>query len=106
MAKLELRNIARHRKTYPFSRRKPVWKYLSDKPGTIENATIEFNGESEKIYVLKEEYSSAPPIVLGVDPENEAVNVFVDTISTTQATVGVTGAFVGKVYLQIVEFQS
>ena len=98
----------RLRKTYPLIRVKPIYKqYLTtqeviDAGGIkVEVATIDFVNSYSEDYFFTENYNSLP--VIALTPEDENVNVFITSLTTSSITVESSNNFTGKVHIHVYE---
>lgn len=92
-------NKNEYKKVYSYIRRRPVYGYILDKNTTIETARVYFDDESEQEYEFEESYPVVP--VVTATAENESVNVFITSISTTSVTVNTSELHTGYVDLHI-----
>ena len=117
MAVLKRKDIGRLGKIYPFSRRKPRTKFISDQEGIIETGKIEVTTPSDQFsYIFKENYSlltADPVICLGVySATNEIYTASVTLINMTAQNPMciISTSAVAKpgdiIYIQIMEFKS
>ena len=89
--KFSKRDINRYRKIYRYIRKKPVNKYISDKPVTMESFYIDFPGTSEtETYTFTQPFPSAPHVTATsfdyYSNSQSDVNVFVTSVTTSQVT--------------------
>tara|TARA_Y100000114_G_C11763244_1_gene331189 strand:+ start:6298 stop:6642 length:345 start_codon:yes stop_codon:yes gene_type:complete len=99
----------RVKKIYPLIRLKPVTTTLSGSADhaciDAETAIIAFGDISTntydftKTYTFVKNYNVLPVIALSVEDEN--VNVFVTSLTTTSITIESSAPFIGKVHLQV-----
>ncbi len=99
----------RVKKIYPLIRLKPVTTTFSGSGDSAcidaETAIVLFGDiatstyDYVKTYTFTKTYSVLPIIALSV--ENENVNVFVTSLSTTSITIESSAPFIGKVHLQV-----
>ena len=95
----KLQDLNRNRKTYPLLRVKPVYEEIG---GTsAEVAILIYNNSFEESYTFQNTYQQIPSV--SATPEDENVNVFITTLTTTSVTVQSSSAFTGKVHIQIFE---
>lgn len=94
-------DLNRFKKVYPLIRTKPV--YLT---GGVqaETAILTYTNSYEETYSFTDQYSEIP--VVSATPEDENVNVFITSLTTTSVTIQSSSPFTGKVHLQIFEFES
>lgn len=96
-------DLTRYKKTYPLLRQKPVYdKSLanqSDAGIDVELAILVYQNEFTKSYTFVKNYSSIP--IIAATPEDENVNVFITSLTTTSVTIESSSEFTGKVHLQI-----
>lgn len=108
MAQYKRIDVQRQKKIYPFSRRKPIYRLLSDQKINLEVATVSFANEDTKVYNFTGTYSSAPVLSLGVKVPSDnlgIINVFIHTISSTSVTLKSSAPFTGDVFLQVLEVE-
>jgi hypothetical protein len=97
----------RVRKTYPLIRLKPVETSITNSSvisvsGINAEVTIlAFANSFSETYTFTETYSSVPVIV--ATPEDENVNIFITSLTTTSVTVQSSAPFTGNVHLHIYE---
>ena len=87
---------------YPLIRKVPIYgKIGSGGASTVEVAIINFSNAETGTYTFKDSsvYSSIPVCV--ISPEDENVNVFITSLTTTSVTVGSSAPFTGKVHVHI-----
>ena len=108
------RNLNRYVKVYPYVRRTPKWKLLSDSNANIEVAKISFNNASSVAYTFSGGtlvgggYSSVPVItatsieISTSEPQGADVNVFISSVTQYAVTLGSSHAFTGEVHIQII----
>lgn len=90
----------RVRYVYPLLRRAPVFgKIASGGASTVEVAVINFSNSDTTSYNFTSTYDSIPVCV--ISPEDENVNVFITSLSTTAITIGASSSNAGKVHLHI-----
>lgn len=96
----------RLRKSYPLIRVKPVYKqYLDtdiadDLLGVdAEVAVVNFVDSYQKTYNFTKTYTEIP--VIGLTPEEENVNVFITSLTTTGLVIESSNNFTGKVHVQV-----
>jgi hypothetical protein len=120
MPVLKRRDVSRLQKIYPFSRRKPRYKFISDTEGIIESGKIEITpsltDQSTFEYIFREDYSSMnndPIICLGTfSPTGEIFSASVIKIDmtadqpsaliSTSSTLPI-GSFI---YIHVMEFKN
>jgi len=94
----------RVRKTYPLVRLKPRSTEITNENASginAEVAIIEFNNSSSEVYNFTESYTSIPVVALTVEDEN--VNVYITSLTTTSINIQSSSSFTGKVHLQAYE---
>lgn len=94
----------RVRKTYPLIRLKPVETSITNSNASGINAEVTilaFANSFSETYTFTETYSSVPVVV--ATPEDENVNVFITSLTTTSVTVQSSAPFTGNVHLHIYE---
>ena len=92
----------RLRKTYPFTRLRPIQTDIAGTGGgtsNVEVAIINFNNTDSGFYNFTSTYTSIPVCV--ISPEDENVNVFITELTLTKITVGSSDDFTGKVHVHI-----
>ena len=108
MASYKRVDIQRQKKIYPFSRRKPIYRLISDQKINLEVATITFADEDTKSYTFTGTYSSVPVLSVGVKVPDDSlglVNVYIHAISKTAVTLKSSAPFSGDVMIQILEVE-
>lgn len=94
----------RVRKTYPLIRLKPKPTEITNEKDSgidAEVAIINFNDSSSETYYFVENYTAIPVIALTVEDEN--VNIFITSLTTSSIDIQSSSAFTGKVHLQAYE---
>jgi len=91
----------RRRKTYPYIRRVPVYRYQLDESMLIETASVSFSATDEVTYTFTTTFTSAPVVTLTAKDDN--VNVYVSSVSTTSVTINSSAAFTGAVELHAIQ---
>ena len=89
--KFTKRDLNRFRKIYRYIRKKPKNIFMSDKPVTLEAFYVDFDGSStSKTYTFTQLFDSAPYVtatsVDNLSNSQANVNVFVSTVTKTEAT--------------------
>ena len=101
----------RYRRCYPYLRRRPRQRYVSDQDAQIEYGELSFTNESgPKTFTFDQAFPSRPAVVAtagetpgtSADPGSSNVNVFISSISTTDVTIRVSQNFTGVVYIQAI----
>ncbi len=106
------RNANRYRKIYNYIRKKPVDQFVSDSPFTMIVGEIGFNNESGPVtftYTSVDpsiSFNNAPVITaIAVDNFSNSqanVNIFVNSVSTTEAQFSSSAPFSGSVNFQLI----
>ena len=91
----------RRRKTYPFVRRVPVYKFEGESQVIIETASVTFSATDEATHSFTETFTSAPVVTLTAKDDN--VNVYISAVSTTSVTINASAAFTGTVELHAIQ---
>ena len=78
-------DLNRMRKTYPLIRTRPRFATLDDT--NVETAIIDISDGEPKEYIFENTYAVVPVCVATAEQEN--VNVFITSISTTKVTIEV-----------------
>lgn len=78
-------DLNRMRKTYPLIRKRPRLATLDDT--NVETAIIDISDGEPKEYTFQNTYTSIPVCVATSEQEN--VNVFITSVSTTKVTIEV-----------------
>lgn len=103
-------DLNRYRKIYPYVRKEPSYKYLSDKDILLEIGEVTFSDANSGSYTFTETFTSAPTIVgISYDSsENDSanVNIFITSLSTTSVTFGSSQNFTGKVQFHAIWIDS
>lgn len=100
--KSKRKNKNQFKKVYPYIRRRPVYTYELDKEAIIETAKVEFIDSSQETYEFTSLFPGVPTINgTAVDEagNNVNVNVFIEAVTTTTVTIGVSESFTGFVNL-------
>ena len=93
-------DLNRYKKVYPLVRNKPVYDELLMLGGLdTETVIIEFNNSNEESYTFTKNYNEIPTVA--VTPEDENVNIYIVSLSTTSLTLESSSAFTGKAHVQI-----
>jgi len=105
--KFKKRDKNRFRKVYPYLRVRPKNSYVADKEVIIEAGDISFTDTNGPVtYTFTETFVSTPTVTaISVDSESNNtadVNIFIDSISTTQIQFSSSAAFTGKVHFQAI----
>ena len=108
--KTKLRDLNRYRKVYPYLRRRPQYKWVTEDEVILEIGEISFSNDTVQTYQLKEPFNSAPIVTVTAVDTTEAgtadVNVFITAISTTAITFRTSDNFSGKVHFHAMEIRS
>ena len=111
----KLRDTQRLRKTYPAIRRKPIYRYISDKPASMEVGIVNFVNADTATYTFKNDYSlisSGNPPVISLTVETTGEDLIQAFISNQTAlepktgdtfTISTSAPFTGKVHVTILE---
>lgn len=96
----------RTRKTYPFIRRVPVYRYIYDSEqsgGNVvyEAASVTFSATDQVTHNFVTTFTSLP--VVTATAKNDNVNVYVSAISTTSVTLNTSAAFTGTVEIHAIQ---
>lgn len=100
-------DLNRLRKTYPLRRKRPDFAVIDD--SLTENVVLTFgeNATFPYTYVFENTYQTAPVCI--ATPENVRVSVFIESITTTQVQINISGAIPPnrnlKIHLQIFKNQ-
>ncbi len=105
------RDLQRYRKVYPFYRRPPEYVYVASSPlgddVILEVGSITCASSDTGTYNFTEAFTSAPTISgIAVDttvPGDSNVNVYVQSISTTQVVFRTSAPFTGKISFQAIQ---
>jgi hypothetical protein len=88
----------RVRYVYPLLRKEPRFGEIGS--GTnAEVAIIDFNNQESNSYTFVEAYDQIPVCV--ISPEDENVNVYITSLTTSSITISASSAFTGKVHIHI-----
>ena len=108
--KLKRRNLNRYRKVYPYLRKRPVYSWQGDEQMALETARVTFTASNSETYKFKQSYASTPTVTaVSVDSQGNGtadVNVYISSVSTTQAVIETSGPFTGEVHIQIMAIGS
>jgi len=103
--KFKKRDRNRHRKQYPYLRRKPKFEYVSDNDATFEVGAVSFSNTDSGTYNFQSTYTSVPVVTaVSVDSEGNNgadVNIYVSAISTSSVTFSSSASFTGEVHFHI-----
>ena len=105
------RDLQRYRKVYPFYRRPPEYVYVASSPlgddVILEVGTITCSATDTGTYLFTESFTSAPSISgIALDttvPGDANVNVYVESISTSQVVFRTSAPFTGKISFQAIQ---
>jgi len=105
------RDLQRYRKVYPFYRRPPRYVYTASSPlgddVVLEVGEIVCTATDTATYNFTESFTSAPSISgIAVDTTvtgDANVNVYVDTVSTSQVIFRTSAHFTGKISFQAIQ---
>jgi hypothetical protein len=104
--KTKKRNLNRFKVTYPYIRRRPRYKYITDDEMTLEVGEIVFSNASTGTFVFTQTFTSAPTITsVAFDSESNNtadVNIFISSVSTISVTIQSSQAFTGKVHFHAI----
>ena len=104
----------RYRKVYPRFRKLPVTSYMGDSELAIETHEIPFNDEETVTFNLRENYSSAPTILVTPygDSDDADLNIYVTSVviggiaapgsKKASVTLAASTKWTGKVLVQAV----
>lgn len=105
MAILSRIDANRYRRTYPYIRRVPVFKFLNDSNADenmiVEVASVTFTNSNQETYNFTESFTSAPSVTATAN--NESVNVYVSSISTSSVTINASAQFTGAVEIHAIQ---
>lgn len=99
-------DVNRTRKTYPFIRRVPVYKYQYDTEQAGSNviyevASVSFSGTDQVTHNFTTSFSSAPKVTATAKDDN--VNVYISAVSTSSVTINASAAFTGTVEIHAIQ---
>ena len=66
----------------------------------IETSTVTFSSETSKTYTFSQTYASTPVVVATTNGDD--FNVFIDSVSKTQAVISTSSPYQGEVYIQVI----
>ena len=90
----------RIRYVYPLLRKVPRYGEISaGGASTVEVETLSFNNSELESYTFVNTYTSIPVCV--ISPEDENVNVFITSLTTTTIQISSSAPFTGKVHIHI-----
>ncbi|MDB4337424.1 hypothetical protein OAA09_00240 [bacterium] len=105
-AKFKKRDRNRFRKTYPYMRTRPVMEYMAGKETIMETGAITFADTVSGIYNYISSFPVAPTIsATAYDSEGlhaAGVNVYIQNVTTSQVTIGVSEKFTGTVHIHAI----
>ena len=91
----------RRRKTYPYIRRVPVYKYEGDSQVIIETASVVFTATDEVTHTFTSAFTAVPTVTLTAKSDN--VNVYISAITTTSITINASAEFTGTVEMHAIQ---
>lgn len=91
----------RRRKTYPFIRRVPVYKFEGNNQVIIETASVSFSATDEVTHTFTEAFTAAPVVTLTAKDDN--VNVYISAVTASSVTINASAAFTGSVELHAIQ---
>jgi hypothetical protein len=105
------RDLQRFRKVYPFNRRPPKYVYVATSPlgddVILEVGSIICTSTDTGSYFFTEPFTSAPSVSgITVDtsvPGDANVNVYVESVSTSQIVFKTSAPFTGKISFQAIQ---
>ena len=104
--KFKKRDMNRYRKVYPYLRKSPKYKLVSDKRVQIEVGQISIDDAAEGTFTFQEDFEGQPFVsVTAVDSlanDSADVNVFVKTVNTKTVTIGTSQNFTGLVHIHAI----
>lgn len=111
MATSRRRDLNRYRKVYPYLRQPPKYAYFASSPlgdnVILEVGSITCAATDTGTYSFTESFTSAPTISgIAVDTTiagDANVNVFVQSISTSQVVFRTSAPFTGKISFQAIQ---
>ena len=93
-------DLQRHRKIYPLVRYKPRFVTTNECADDFEVNRFEITaGLIEATYTFEKTYAQVPIVV--ITPEDENVNAFITTITTTEVTVQISQVLASSVFIHI-----
>ena len=99
------RDLNRYRKIYSFIRRKPNITTGGDV--TYESESVQVNNQDSVTINFTTTFTSAPNVtVTAHDAQSNGtanVNAYIESVSTTQVTIGFSAAFTGKVHYHAIQ---
>ena len=104
-------DLQRYRKVYPFHRRPPRYAYVASSPlgddVVLEVGSITCTATDTGTYLFTESFTSAPSvsgITVDTTVSGDAnVNIYVESISTTQVVFRTSAPFTGKISSQAIQ---
>ena len=105
--KFKKRDRNRFRKVYPYLRVRPSNTYCADKEVIIEVGSVAFSNSNGPItYTFTENFTVAPYVTAtSVDSESNDtanINVFIDSVSTTEMQISTSQDFTGAVHFHAI----
>ena len=105
-SKFKKRDMNRFRKVYPYLRKSPRYRLISDKRCQIEVGQIEFSDSSTGTFTFSEPFEGQPYVsVIAVDSssnDSADVNVFITTVDTRSVVIGTSQNFTGHVHIHAI----
>ena len=89
-------NLNRFRKTYPATRRTPVFMGSDD----VETGTVTLTAEDSVTYEFKKKYLNVP-IVTATPADSNNVNVYIHSITLTEVVLATSDRITGDIHVQI-----
>jgi hypothetical protein len=101
--KFKKRDMNRYRKVYPYLRKSPKYRMMSDKRVQLEVGQLSFSSDAEATFTFAEPFEGQPYVtIIAVDSEgNDSadVNAYIKTVNTKTVTIGVSQAFTGVIHI-------
>ena len=102
-AKFTKRDRNRFRKTYPYMRTRPVMEFMAGKETIMETGAATFAGDVSVDHNWVSSFPVPPTVTLTAYDESgleaSGVNVFIQNVTVSKVTIGVSESFTGTVHI-------
>jgi hypothetical protein len=92
-------NKNQYRKVYPRIRKRPQYATLGAAGVAVETALLTFSGTSEATYTFTKTYTQYPVVSAVAAGDDNNINLFISSISTTSVTISASTPFHGTGHL-------
>ncbi len=104
--KFKKRDMNRYRKVYPYLRKSPKYKLISEKRVQLEVGQVDLTDASQGTYTFSENFEGQPYVsVLSVDSlgnDSADVNVYIKSVDTKSVTIGTSQNFTGTIHIHAI----